>query len=95
MPCYHPLDAWRPDISTGSKKLIFRTMRSIVIRLNLICRFLVANVSAVALSAVDNGLFAVSMRLLFIPKIALSLLPIRRNIFRPIILLTTLLFNFL
>lgn len=23
MPCYHPLDAWRPDPSTGSKKLIF------------------------------------------------------------------------
>lgn len=23
MPCYKPLDAWRPDFSTGSKKLIF------------------------------------------------------------------------
>lgn len=23
MPCYSPLDAWRPDPSTGSKKLIF------------------------------------------------------------------------
>ena len=23
MPCYKPLDAWRPDDSTGSKKLIF------------------------------------------------------------------------
>lgn len=41
MPCYKPLDAWRPDSSTGSKKLIFsynsKTCNSLTPHLQVPC----------------------------------------------------------